>query len=308
MAGRDRQRQIVDRGRAGDIAETDIVEADFAAGDAQRLGAGHIADRRLDVEHLEDPLRGGEALLQRGIQVGEALQRLIGEQQRRYEREQRPGGAGAADDLVTAVENDDRNRRPAERLHKRRGARARPRAAIDKRKEALDEPRGAALLIRLHAIGLDVAGALKGLAQQSRELADLGLGVGGDPANAPPDRDNRTDRQREDKERSESEKPILVEHHADQEDDGHCVLADTRQHIRRGIAQERRIAGEARNQAAARMGVKEGEIGPHQPREQCDLNIGDDALADPGHQHGLAVIGEPLDEGEDQRAAGYQQQ
>ena len=50
--------------------------------------------------------------------------------------------------------------------------------------------------------------------------ADLGLGIGGHPANAPPDRNDRSDRQREDEERNESEKPILVEHHADQEKDG----------------------------------------------------------------------------------------
>jgi len=46
------------------------------------------------------------------------------------------------------------------------------------------------------------------------------------------------------------------------------------------------------------MSVKIGEIGPHQPGEKRYLHIGDDALADPGHQHCLPVIGEPLDEGE----------
>ena len=137
-----------------------------------------------------------------------------------------PGRAGAADDLMTAVEDHDRDRRAAERLHHRRGARARPGGAVDQREEALDQPGGAALLIILHAVGLDVAGALEGLAQQGRELADLGLGIGGDPAHAPADRDDRADRQRKDEERDEGEKPILVEHHADQEDDGHRVLAD----------------------------------------------------------------------------------
>ena len=56
------------------------------------------------------------------------------------------------------------------------------------------------------------------------------------------------------------------------------------------------------------MGVEIGEIGAHQPGEQRDLHIGDDALADPGHQHRLAVIGEPLDDGQRERAAGDQQQ
>ena len=56
------------------------------------------------------------------------------------------------------------------------------------------------------------------------------------------------------------------------------------------------------------MSVKIGEIGPHQPGKERDLHIGDHALADPGHQHGLAVIGEALDQGEGERAAGDQQQ
>ena len=123
--------------------------------------------------------------MQRSIQIGEALQRLVGEQQRRDEREQGAGRAGAGDDLVAAIEDDDGDRRATEGFHHRRGARARPRAAIDQRKEALDQPGGAALFILLHAVGLNMPGALKGLAQQGRELADLGLGIGGHPPNAP---------------------------------------------------------------------------------------------------------------------------
>ena len=80
------------------------------------------------------------------------------------------------------------------------------------------------------------------------------------------------------------------------------------EHVRRGAAQQRRVVGEARDQGAARIGVEIGEIGAHQPGEERDLHIGDDALADPGHQHGLAVIGEPLDQGERERGAGDQQQ
>jgi hypothetical protein len=55
------------------------------------------------------------------------------------------------------------------------------------------------------------------------------------------------------------------------------------------------------------MGVKIGKISAHQAPKQCDLHVGDDPLADPGHQHGLAVIGKTFDDGEDERAAGDQQ-
>ena len=47
------------------------------------------------------------------------------------------------------------------------------------------------------------------------------------------------DRQREDEERDERQQPVLVEHDADQEDDGHRILADPAEDIGRGAAQQR---------------------------------------------------------------------
>jgi hypothetical protein len=46
------------------------------------------------------------------------------------------------------------------------------------------------------------------------------------------------------------------------------------------------------------MGVKIGEIGAHESREQRLLHIGDDPLADPDHLHGTAIIAKPLGDGE----------
>ena len=56
------------------------------------------------------------------------------------------------------------------------------------------------------------------------------------------------------------------------------------------------------------MGVEVGEVGAHQPGEQRDLHIGDDALANAVHQHRLAVIGDALDECYGERSTGDQQQ
>jgi hypothetical protein len=89
----------------------------------------------------------------------------------------------------------------------------------------------------LHAVGLDVPRTLEGLAQQRRELANFGLRIGSDPANAPSDADDRPDRQREDKERNEGQQPILIEHDADQEYDRNRFLADPCDDVSRGIAQ-----------------------------------------------------------------------
>ncbi len=52
------------------------------------------------------------------------------------------------------------------------------------------------------------------------------------------------------------------------------------------------------------MGVEIGEVGADQPRIERGLDIGDDALADPRHQHGLGVVGHPLDQRERERGAG----
>ncbi len=131
--GRDGQRHTVERHRAGAVAKAHLVEADFAARDPQRPRAGHVADRRLDIEHLKDPMRRGQPLLQRGIQIGQALQRLIGQQQRGHERKERARRARAGDDLMAAVEDDDGDRRAAQGLHHRRGARAGARRPVDQR-------------------------------------------------------------------------------------------------------------------------------------------------------------------------------
>jgi hypothetical protein len=54
----------------------------FPGFDAQWPRAGAIVDRGLDIEHLKNPLSRGETLLQIGVQDGQRLDWLIGEQQR----------------------------------------------------------------------------------------------------------------------------------------------------------------------------------------------------------------------------------
>ncbi len=146
------------------IAEAHLGKPHLPARDAQRSNSRPVADRRLNIEHLEDAFRRGQPLLQRGVEDGQALDRLIGEEQRGDEREKRAGRPRADDHLMAAIEDHQRDRHAAERLHHRRGPRARAIGAIDQPEDALEEARGAALLVLLHAIGLDVTRTLKGLA------------------------------------------------------------------------------------------------------------------------------------------------
>src|SRR4029077_10278260 len=182
----------------------------------------------------------------------------------------------------------------------------RPAGPNNQSKQVFEEPGSAALLVSFHAVGFDVASALKGLAQQRRQLADLGLGVGSDPADAAADADDRMDRQWEDEERNETKKPVLVEHHRDEEGDRDRILAHATENVRRGAAQKNGVAGKAGYQGAGGMGLKISEIGAHQSREQRLLHISDDPLAAPDHLHGTAVIAKPLGDGESEGQAGEQ--
>ncbi len=184
----------------------------------------------------------------------------------------------------------------AQRLHQRRGDRADALRPLDQSVEALDEALRALRLIGLHAIGLDVPRALEGLVEQGGELAKLALGVGGDAPHAPSDADHRADGDGEDDEGDQRQQPILIEHQRDEESRRHRLLADAGKHGRGGAAQHGGVVREARDQAAGGIGVEIGEVGPHQPGEQGELDIGDNALADRGHQHRLPVAGKPLDQ------------
>ena len=123
-----------------------------------------------------------------------------------------------------------------------------------------------------------------------------------------PIRDDRPDRQRQGDKGDKRHRPVLIEHHGDKKDDGHRVLADPGQHIARRAAQQPDVIHEARDQRAARMGVEIRQIAADQAGEHRGLHIGDDALADPVHQDGLAVIGQRFDDRQRQRGAGDQQQ
>ena len=83
---------------AGTIAEADIVEADLAAGDAQWPGAGRsrIAGSTSSTSKIR--CAAARPSCSDGVQIGEALHRLIGEQQRGDEREE---GAGVRAPLIT---------------------------------------------------------------------------------------------------------------------------------------------------------------------------------------------------------------
>ena len=276
----------------------DVGEADLAALDDEIARSGHVLNGGLDVEDGEDALRCGHAFLQAGVEPGEAFERLIGQQQRGDEGEEGARRAGARQHLVAAIENDQRHRDTAQRFHQRRGDGAGARSTLQQPGEIVDHPARAVGLIGFHAIGLDVARALEALIEQRHQQTDLGLRVGRDAPHPLAELDDRAEGQRERYRGDQRQRPVLVEHQRDQESGGERFLADIGEQVGGGAAQHRGVHGEARHQRAGRIGVEEGDVGAHQPREERRLNIGDYTEADLRHQHRLAVIGDALEEGE----------
>ena len=74
----------------------------------------------VQVEQLEDPLRGGDRLLQIGVDAAQLLDRPVHQQQRGDERRELAGGEPVHRNLAAAVPQRAGNRDPAEKLHQRR--------------------------------------------------------------------------------------------------------------------------------------------------------------------------------------------
>ena len=273
----------------------DVLETDGAAPDHERRGARSVLDLGLDIQHGEDALRRRQALLQVGVQVGEPLHRLVGQQQRGDKGKQGAGRLRLADHLVAAVDDHGDDGHAAQGFHDRVRGQARPGGLVDQPENGVHHTGGPARLVRLHAIGLNVARPLEALVEQGGEAAHLDLGAGRDPSHALADLDHRHDGGGEDEKRHQRQGPVLVEHHPDQKGEREAVLADAGERGGYRAAQQVDVIDKARDQTAGRGVMEEGQIGAHQMGKHADLEVGEDALADIVHDDRLAVSGEPLD-------------
>jgi hypothetical protein len=267
---------------------------DAAAGDLERDRVGCVADFRLAVEQREHADRGRQALLQVGVQPGQALDRLVGQEQRGDEGEERSGRLGAGNHRLAAVEDHRDDRQATEHFHDRVQHAARARALVIELEHRLDGAGGARLLVGLHGVGLDVAHALEGLVEQGGQAPDLGLGMARYHAHPAADADDRQDRGRKNHEGDRGQQPVLVEHHAHQRERGQRILAEADQGVGDGVAQQVDVVDEAGDQLARRSAVEERQIGPDHAGVEAALEFGDDAVADIAHQHRLAVGGQAL--------------
>ncbi|PPR17782.1 MAG: hypothetical protein CFH37_00896, partial [Alphaproteobacteria bacterium MarineAlpha9_Bin7] len=237
-----------------------------------------------------------QAFLEAGVQVGQPLHRLIGQQQSHDEREKGARCRFTGDHPVAAVNNDDADGHTTQGFHDRAGPGPGPRGFEVQLENSLHDAADPAFFIAFHPVGLDHADSLEGLFQKRCEQAHFFLGVGRDLAHAPPQPQHRKRRHGKHENRNHRQLPILEEHHGNQSHKRQQILAEPGQHIGHRDAHLIDIDGETRNQLAGRIVVEKTDVHPCQVREQAVLVVGDDAKPNETHQHRLTVTGEPLDQ------------
>ena len=185
----------VQRRSSGLVGEPHVFQADAPGGDRKWARRRLFADARFHVQQVEHPLRAGQPFLEVGVEHGQLLHRLVGEQERREKGEKGAGIGLLPDHPVSPVDDDDGDGGAAQRLHDGAGQRPYARRPEGEAEDALDDSAHAAFLVFLHAVGLDHADALEGLFQQGGQLAHFLLGVGGDRAHPPAEADDGKHRQ-----------------------------------------------------------------------------------------------------------------
>ena len=85
------------------------------------------------------------------------------------------------------------------------------------------------------------------------------------------------------------ELPVLLEHDADQEEQGQRILDHAGERVGDGVAHHVDVVGQPRDEPTGRRVLEEREVESEDVGEDPALQVGNDALADEGHQHRLSV-------------------
>ena len=260
LSGRDVQVDAVEHGRAGGVAEADVVEADVTVQVGQLERVRGVGDRRLQVEHAEDALDPGAGLLAHGEDAGQLPGRRgeladVGrEGQERADRDRAVQGEQAAED-------EDRHLRDGrDRLEQRLVARLQAHRAQARTVEPLGgrgEPAELALLL---AEGLDHAHAGDALVDDLGDVALALLPVPRGREHPPPHPVGDGEQRRDDDEREQSQQRREDEHHHQRQQHHQHVAGHQRQEVQQTLHQRR-------------VGVGAGDqlTGRH-PRQRCEVH------------------------------------
>ena len=178
------------------IAEIDVFQPDFALGDLKGRGLRSADDLWQPVHQVEDARGCRQTLLQVGVQLGQALERFVGEQGGGDEGREGAGVGGAVNHLAAAVDDDGDDGEAAEDLDQRVGQVADLRPLELQAQNLVDAALGALHLHGLRDVGLHMADALKVLVQQRCQFPGFLLGRSADLAHAATQLNDRPDAER----------------------------------------------------------------------------------------------------------------
>ncbi len=297
LAAPDVQRDVAqgELGRAG-IAERDVLEPQRLAEAEQGVGVGPVGDGRRQVEDLEHALDRRGRLLDGVHDARELPHRPVDQGQRRDEGEEIAGGHGAGDHLVAAVQQRAHEAEGGQHFHERLGDLVGAVVLERQVEQPAVHPLEALGLVTLAAEGLDDLHARERFVQQHVQLGDLLLRALVDTVQPAADRPHGQSDEGKDDQRDHGQPPLAHYHDRQQRDD-HGDLPDGHDQHRGGHAgQPVDVGDDPRHQLGGVQAGEERQRHPLDVRVERVAQGGDHALADGGHQIGLAVAREPLDQ------------
>jgi len=276
------------------VAEADLVEDDALAERVERVRAGPIGDRRRQVEDLEDPLDRRGRLLHGVDDAGELAHRSVEKGHRGGEREEIAGRHRARDHLLAAVPERAHDADRRQHLHERVGDLVGAVVLEGQVEQTAVDVIESRDLVRLTPERLDDLGPREHLMKEHVELGDLQLRALVDPVEPAADRPHGDADEGKDDQRDHGEPPVAHEHDGRQRHDHHQLPDRHHQHRRGQARQPVHVRDYARHELGRVVAGEERQRHPLQVRVEVATQARDHALADRGHQVGLAVAGQPL--------------
>jgi hypothetical protein len=275
-----------------------VTELDPPARDLEFLGAA--ASRRADrqVEEFEQDAHAGQPVLQFEIEPGEALGRLVGENERRDERGKPAWRAAEHEHIVAADQQHPRDRNSAEGLHQRRSAIGDARQLVGGALDFIDMR----VDLRAHdVLEIECLDDLESLHRLLERLENEHVAAELRKRDAAYPLDQLAQKQhrgRKNDERGERQQRRPIDHDRAERDESEEIAAY------RGDEEIEDRGGGISTIADARAELRRMLVGEErhvllqQLVEHAPLIGGDDQVADPRERHRLAVGGEALN-GED---------
>ena len=272
----------------GRVLEADLPVLDFAARTRHAMAAARVLGRR--VEHVEEALRSGDALLQRPRDVDQAAQRRRDQHQRGDERGELADGHPPRNGVDRREVEHDRESRRGDRLHDgvaeslgQHQLHVRPPVVLD---HLVEHARFVVLRVE-HA---DHARCLDRLLGDARDVTHRMLDAAAVTAEQQVDAADQHGDQRADDQAEQREPRVHVQQVADESKDRQRVADEHRDRIGRRVGDLLGVVRQLREQHARGVAVEVGDRQVHEAVEDLRAQRLDHAPADVARAVGLHEI------------------